>query len=190
MSINRQPVASADDVRALQAKLKPGDAVAFRILRPLPGGRDRRAQPQHSIPVSTWLARCPRNKSHGCSPTRQTSEGEQPCPTFYSWLEPGGCRRRRSRRKPGRRSAIPFGTTPDGRRHTHHSAGGEWQVFTCSVPPIIASFASGRRPWQSEVEGVANVVNKISTQPPTEEAGPILSTHEPGANNSGSTQRS
>lgn len=36
VSINRQPVASADDVRALQAKLKPGDAVAFRILRPVP----------------------------------------------------------------------------------------------------------------------------------------------------------
>lgn len=43
VSINRQPVASADDVRALQAKLKAGDAVAFRVLRPLPaanrGGR-------------------------------------------------------------------------------------------------------------------------------------------------------
>jgi serine protease Do len=42
VSINRQPVASVDDVRALQGKLKPGDAVTFRILRPLPGaGRDR-----------------------------------------------------------------------------------------------------------------------------------------------------
>ena len=36
VSINRQPVTSADDVRALQSKLKPGDAVAFRILRPVP----------------------------------------------------------------------------------------------------------------------------------------------------------
>ena len=41
-----------------------------------------------------------------------------------------------------------------------------------------------------EVEGVSKVVNKISVQPPTEEPGPILTTHEPGANNSGSTQRS
>ena len=43
VSINRQPVASADDVRALQTKLRAGDAVAFRVLRPLPatnrGGR-------------------------------------------------------------------------------------------------------------------------------------------------------
>ena len=42
----------------------------------------------------------------------------------------------------------------------------------------------------SESEGVTVVVNKIAVQPPTEEPGPILTTHEPGANNSGSTQRS
>lgn len=41
-----------------------------------------------------------------------------------------------------------------------------------------------------EVEGVSEVVNKISVQPPLEEPGPILSTHEPGANHGGSTQRS
>ncbi|HYP05236.1 MAG TPA: BON domain-containing protein [Bryobacteraceae bacterium] len=41
-----------------------------------------------------------------------------------------------------------------------------------------------------EVEGITEVVNKISVQPPTEEPGPILSTHEPGANHRGSTQRS
>ena len=41
-----------------------------------------------------------------------------------------------------------------------------------------------------EVEGVTSVVNKVSIQPPIDEPGPILSTHEPGANNSGSTQRS
>jgi osmotically-inducible protein OsmY len=41
-----------------------------------------------------------------------------------------------------------------------------------------------------EVEGVSDVINKVSVQPPIEEPGPILSTHEPGANNSGSTQRS
>jgi serine protease Do len=36
VSINRQPVTSADDVRELQTKMKAGDAVAFRILRPSP----------------------------------------------------------------------------------------------------------------------------------------------------------
>lgn len=40
----------------------------------------------------------------------------------------------------------------------------------------------------SEVEGVQKIVNKISVQPPMEEPGPILSTHEPGAKG-GSTQR-
>lgn len=41
-SINRQPVSSIEDVRALQAKLKAGDAVAFRVMRPNPAtaGRD------------------------------------------------------------------------------------------------------------------------------------------------------
>ncbi len=33
LSINRQPVNSVDDVRKIQNMLKPGDAVAFRILR-------------------------------------------------------------------------------------------------------------------------------------------------------------
>jgi serine protease Do len=31
--INRQPVRSTDDVKRIQQKLKPGEAVAFRILR-------------------------------------------------------------------------------------------------------------------------------------------------------------
>jgi serine protease Do len=34
VSINRQPVASVDDLQKLQKTLKPGDAVAFRIFRP------------------------------------------------------------------------------------------------------------------------------------------------------------
>lgn len=40
-SINRQPVTSVDDVRKIQTTLKPGDPVAFRILRggPAPGRR-------------------------------------------------------------------------------------------------------------------------------------------------------
>ncbi|MEJ7605571.1 MAG: Do family serine endopeptidase [Bryobacteraceae bacterium] len=39
VSINRQPVASIEDVRALQSKLKTGDSVTFRVLRPsgIPG---------------------------------------------------------------------------------------------------------------------------------------------------------
>lgn len=46
VSINRQPIASADDVRALQAKLKAGDAVAFRVMRPGPGAtRSNRSAP-------------------------------------------------------------------------------------------------------------------------------------------------
>ena len=43
LSVNRTPVASIDDIRALQSKLKAGDAVAFRVMRPSPfpqrGGR-------------------------------------------------------------------------------------------------------------------------------------------------------
>lgn len=45
VSINRQPVASADDVRVLQTKLKAGDAVAFRILRPGPSIPNRGQEP-------------------------------------------------------------------------------------------------------------------------------------------------
>jgi serine protease Do len=36
VSINRQPVSSADDVKRIQGTLKAGDAVAFRVLRPGP----------------------------------------------------------------------------------------------------------------------------------------------------------
>ena len=45
-----------------------------------------------------------------------------------------------------------------------------------------------------EVDGVNDVLNKIAVQPTDEELSetgkPILSTHEPGANTTGSTQRS
>jgi serine protease Do len=44
-SINRQPVSSIEDVKRIQTTLKPGDAVAFRILRPLAlGTRNTRAE--------------------------------------------------------------------------------------------------------------------------------------------------
>jgi serine protease Do len=39
MAINRHPVNSAEDVVKIQATLKPGQPVAFRVLRPLRGGR-------------------------------------------------------------------------------------------------------------------------------------------------------
>ncbi len=40
LSINRQPVSSTDDIKKVQATLKPGDAVAFHVMRkPGPGGR-------------------------------------------------------------------------------------------------------------------------------------------------------
>ncbi|BDC48836.1 putative periplasmic serine endoprotease DegP-like protein [Bryobacterales bacterium F-183] len=43
--INRVPTGSLEDVRKVQAKLKPGDAVAFGVMRPLPAGMARgRAQ--------------------------------------------------------------------------------------------------------------------------------------------------
>jgi serine protease Do len=41
ISINRQPVASIDDVHKIQASLKPGDAVAFRVIRGAQGGGRR-----------------------------------------------------------------------------------------------------------------------------------------------------
>jgi|HigsolmetaAR201D_1030396.scaffolds.fasta_scaffold07132_2 periplasmic serine protease, Do/DeqQ family len=47
VSINRQPVASVDDVRRIQSTLKPGDAVAFRVMRQNPLG-GRRGTPEDS----------------------------------------------------------------------------------------------------------------------------------------------
>jgi len=41
VSINRAPVASVDDVKKVQQTLKPGDAVAFRVMRSVPGMRNR-----------------------------------------------------------------------------------------------------------------------------------------------------
>jgi serine protease Do len=44
ISINRQPVENVDDVHKIQASLKPGDAVAFHIMRPTSGGRGHAPQ--------------------------------------------------------------------------------------------------------------------------------------------------
>lgn len=39
VSINRMPTGSVDDVKKIQQTLKPGDAVAFRVMRAVPGSR-------------------------------------------------------------------------------------------------------------------------------------------------------
>ncbi len=44
LSINRQPVNSVNDVQNIQKNLKPGDAVAVRILRRDPGTREWNSQ--------------------------------------------------------------------------------------------------------------------------------------------------
>jgi serine protease Do len=44
LSINRQSVTSVEDVKRIQSTLKPGDAVAFHIMRPAAGGRGHAPQ--------------------------------------------------------------------------------------------------------------------------------------------------
>jgi S1-C subfamily serine protease len=44
-AINRQPINSVDDIRKVQGNLKPGDPVAFRVVRQIPGVRAKGAQP-------------------------------------------------------------------------------------------------------------------------------------------------
>jgi hypothetical protein len=46
-------VASVDDVKRLQSTLKPGDAVAFRVMRALPGMRGARGALQWQ---GIWLS--------------------------------------------------------------------------------------------------------------------------------------
>ncbi len=43
ISVNRQPVTSLEDLRRVQGTLKPGDAVAFRVMRPVPGAAARKS---------------------------------------------------------------------------------------------------------------------------------------------------
>ena len=52
IAINRQPIASVDDIRKVQGNLKPGDAVAFRVVRPIPGARTKGAPAAHRDHVS------------------------------------------------------------------------------------------------------------------------------------------
>jgi serine protease Do len=46
VSINRAPVFTTDDLKKIQGTLKAGDAVAFRIMRPIAGVGGRRQQVQ------------------------------------------------------------------------------------------------------------------------------------------------
>ncbi|MBI2687405.1 MAG: Do family serine endopeptidase [Acidobacteria bacterium] len=43
VSVNRQPVTSLEDLRRVQGALKPGDAVAFRVMRPIPAAASRKS---------------------------------------------------------------------------------------------------------------------------------------------------
>jgi serine protease Do len=43
VEINRQPVASAADVKRIAGEVKPGQPVAFKVLRALPGSRGMQA---------------------------------------------------------------------------------------------------------------------------------------------------
>ena len=38
-SIDRKPISSVEDIKKIQATLKPGDPVVFRVVRAIPGGR-------------------------------------------------------------------------------------------------------------------------------------------------------
>ena len=54
ISVNRQPVTSLDDLRKAQSTLKPGDAVAFRVMRPLPAAAANRKSTE--APYQTFFA--------------------------------------------------------------------------------------------------------------------------------------
>ncbi len=56
LSINRQPVATVDDVKRIQGTLNPGAAVAFHIMRSTPAGRGH-AQQWNTMFVSGALPR-------------------------------------------------------------------------------------------------------------------------------------
>ena len=55
VAINRQPVNTVDDVRRIQSTLKPGDAVAFRVMRPSGGVRGARTPQWTTFFVSGTL---------------------------------------------------------------------------------------------------------------------------------------
>ncbi len=46
IGINRSAVTSVEDIRKIQGTLKPGDAVAFRVVRQIPGARTKSTPPR------------------------------------------------------------------------------------------------------------------------------------------------
>ena len=46
VDINRSPVSSVEDIRKIQGTLKPGGAVAFRVVRQIPGARTKGTPPR------------------------------------------------------------------------------------------------------------------------------------------------
>ncbi|MBC7924754.1 MAG: Do family serine endopeptidase [Bryobacteraceae bacterium] len=55
VSINRQSISNIEEVRSMQARLKGGDAVAFRIMRPAPVPVQRQGQTSSSY-LGTYIA--------------------------------------------------------------------------------------------------------------------------------------
>ena len=55
-AIDRQPVNSVDDIKKIQSKLKPGDPVAFRVVRPIPTGMRGRAAANTPSTVTVLLS--------------------------------------------------------------------------------------------------------------------------------------
>jgi serine protease Do len=56
VAINRQPVSSVDDIRKIQATLKPGDPVAFRIVRTPPAAAGSRKAATSTPPATRFLS--------------------------------------------------------------------------------------------------------------------------------------
>ena len=55
VAINRQPVSSQDDIKKVQQTLKPGDPVAFRVVRPEVGDNSSRGKVNQPSPRSIFL---------------------------------------------------------------------------------------------------------------------------------------
>ncbi|MEP7354531.1 MAG: trypsin-like peptidase domain-containing protein [Acidobacteriota bacterium] len=54
-SINRKPVSSIEDIRKVQSQLKPGDAVAFHVVRPAPANARRRQADPEQLYLTDYL---------------------------------------------------------------------------------------------------------------------------------------
>jgi serine protease Do len=54
VAVNRQPIRSVADITQLQSKLRPGDPVAFRVMRPEPGARGSNFQSFYRAGTLPW----------------------------------------------------------------------------------------------------------------------------------------